>query len=43
MALSLEIAALLLNEGTWMNFEVIALLVKVSKDALDFRAAAAVS
>ena len=37
------IAALLLNEGTWMNFEVIALLVKVLKDALDFRAAAAVS
>jgi uncharacterized protein len=38
-----EIAALLLNEDAWMNFEVIVLLVKVLKDVPDFRAAAAVS
>lgn len=37
------IAALLLNEGVSMNFDVIVLLVKVLKDSLDFRAAAAVS
>ena len=37
------IAALLLNEGAWMNFDVIVLLVKVLKDSPDFRAAAAVS
>jgi uncharacterized protein len=37
------IAALLLNEGVWMNFDVIVLLVKVLKDSPDFRAAAAVS
>lgn len=34
------IAALLLNEGLWMNFDVIVLLVKVLKDVPDFRAAA---
>ena len=32
------IAALLLNEGVWMNFDVIVLLVKVLKDPPDFRA-----
>jgi uncharacterized protein len=37
------IAALLLNEGLWMNFDVIVLLVKVLKDIPDFRAAAALS
>jgi uncharacterized protein len=37
------IAALLLNEGLWMNFDVIVLLVKVLKDVPDFRAAAALS
>ena len=34
------IPALLLNEGSWMNFDVIVLLTKVIKDVSDFRAAA---
>ena len=37
------IPALLLNEGSWMNFDVIVLLTKVIKDVSDFRAAAAIS
>ena len=37
------IPALLLNEGAWMNFDVIVLLTKVIKDVSDFRAAAAIS
>ena len=37
------IPAILLNEGAWSNLDVIVLLVKVLKDAPDFRAAAAVS
>ncbi len=37
------IPALLLNEGTWLKKDVIVLLVKVLKDAPDFRAAAVVS
>jgi uncharacterized protein len=37
------IPALLLNEGKWLNLDVIVLLVKVLKDSPDFRAAAAVS
>jgi uncharacterized protein len=40
---AIGIAALLLNEGIWMNFDVIILLVKVLKDVPDFRAAAALS
>ena len=31
------IPALLLNEGSWMNFDVIVLLTKVIKDVSDFR------
>ena len=37
------IPALLLNEGAWMDLDVIVLLVKVLKDVPDFRAAAIVS
>ena len=37
------IPALLLNEGSWMNFDVIVLLTKVIKDVTNFRAAAAIS
>ena len=37
------IPALLLNEGAWMDLDVIVLLVKVLKDVPDFRAAATVS
>jgi uncharacterized protein len=33
----------LLNEGTWRNFDVIVLLVKVVRDAPDFRAGAAIA
>lgn len=37
------IPAVLLNEGTWRNFDVIVLLVKVVRDAPDFRAGAAIA
>jgi uncharacterized protein len=37
------IPALLLNQGAWMNFDVIVLLSKLSKDVSEFRAAAVVS
>ncbi len=37
------IPAVLLNEGSWKNFDVLVLLVKVMKDAPDFRAGAAVA
>lgn len=37
------IPALLLNEGAWMNFDVIVLLAKLLKDVSEFRAAAVVS
>ena len=37
------IPAVLLNEGSWRGFGVIVLLVKVIKDAPDFRAAAAIA
>ncbi len=37
------IPAVLLNEGFWKNFDVLVLLVKVMKDAPDFRAGAAVA
>ena len=37
------IPAVLLNEGSWRGFSVIVLLVKVLKDAPDFRAAAAIA
>ncbi len=37
------IPALLLNEGAWRNFDVVVLLVKVVRDAPDFRAGAAVA
>lgn len=37
------IPAILLNEGSWRNFDVIVLLVKVVRDAPDFRAGAAVA
>ena len=37
------IPALLLNQGVWMNFDVIVLLSKLSKDVSEFRAAAVVS
>jgi len=37
------IPAILLNEGAWRNFDVIVLLVRVIKDAPDFRAGAAVA
>lgn len=37
------IPAILLNEGAWRNYDVIALLVKVAPDAPDFRAGAAVA
>jgi uncharacterized protein len=37
------IPALLLNQGAWMNFDVIVLISKLSKDVSEFRAAALVS
>ena len=37
------IPAILLNEGSWRNYDVIVLLVKVVRDAPDFRAGAAVA
>lgn len=37
------IPAILLNEGSWRNYDVIVLLVKVVQDAPDFRAGAAVA
>jgi uncharacterized protein len=37
------IPALLLNQGAWMNFDVIVLISKLSKDVSEFRAAAVVS
>ena len=37
------IPAILLNEGSWRNYDVIVLLVKVVNDAPDFRAGAAVA
>lgn len=37
------IPAVLLNEGTWRNFDVIVLLVRVVRDAPDFRAGAAIA
>jgi uncharacterized protein len=37
------IPAILLNEGTWRNYDVIVLLVKVVRDAPDFKAGAAVA
>jgi uncharacterized protein len=37
------IPAILLNEGTWRKLDVIVLLVKVLKDAPDFRAGAAIA
>ena len=37
------IPAILLNEGTWRNYDVIVLLVKVVRDAPDFRAGAAIA
>jgi uncharacterized protein len=39
----LGIPALLLNEGAWINLDVIVLLVKVLKDSPDFRAGAVLS
>jgi uncharacterized protein len=37
------IPAILLNEGSWRNYNVIVLLVKVLRDAPDFRAGAAIA
>lgn len=37
------IPAILLNEGAWRNFDVLVLLVKVMRDAPDFRAGAAIA
>jgi uncharacterized protein len=37
------IPAILLNEGSWRNYNVIVLLVKVLRDASDFRAGAAIA
>ena len=37
------IPAILLNEGSWRNYDVVVLLVKVVNDAPDFRAGAAVA
>ena len=37
------IPAILLNEGTWRNYDVIVLLVKVVRDSPDFRAGAAIA
>jgi uncharacterized protein len=37
------IPAILLNEGTWRNYDVLVLLVKVVRDMPDFRAGAAVA
>lgn len=37
------IPAILLNEGSWCNYDVIVLLVKVVRDAPDFRAGAAIA
>jgi len=37
------IPAILLNEGSWRNYDVIVLLVKVVRDAPDFRAGAAIA